>query len=371
MRVWNGEQLILSGGRVKAFRFASWPRVRPEFAPKRPVGFLSAMLVLGCPAGFGLLEFFLPATLLLGCPAGFGLLEFFLPATLLLGCPAGFGLLEFFLPATLLLGCPSGFGLLEFFLSATLLLGCPAGFGLLEFFLSATLLLGCPAGFGLLEFFLSAMLLLGCPVGLRPAGVLPVGDAPPRLPAQASACWSSSCRRRSSWLSLSDRSLLFVSSVGCSSSSMTSNLPLERRPGGGSSIMRSMGSESAVTSSLASFKTASWTRQVTAATSASSSISSRTRCQCKRSSRSLPIAAMYSHASPTVRSVPPSFVGRGEVSFLERYAGRNMARKLKAGGDVFSRTLTWMQNIELAQISQDIVERFYNGRGVLAARSRQ
>jgi hypothetical protein len=32
--------------------------------------------------------------------------------------------------------------------------------------------------------------------------------------------------------------------------------------------------------------------------------------------------------------------------------------KLKAGGDVFSRTLTWMQNIELAQISQDIVERF-------------
>jgi hypothetical protein len=33
-------------------------------------------------------------------------------------------------------------------------------------------------------------------------------------------------------------------------------LPLARRPGGGSSIMRSMGSESAVTSSLASFKTA-------------------------------------------------------------------------------------------------------------------
>jgi hypothetical protein len=43
--------------------------------------------------------------------------------------------------------------------------------------------------------------------------------------------------------------------------------------------------------------------------------------------------------------------------------------KLKAGGDVFSRTLTWMQNIELAQISQDIVERFYNGRGVLAVLS--
>ena len=45
--------------------------------------------------------------------------------------------------------------------------------------------------------------------------------------------------------------------------------------------------------------------------------------------------------------------------------------KLKAGGDVFSRTLTWMQNIELAQISQDIVERFTNGRGVLAVLSRQ
>ena len=113
---------------------------------------------------------------------------------------------------------------------------------------------------------------------------------------------------------------------------MTSSLPLERRASGGSSIMRSMGSERAITSSLASFKTASWTRQVTAATSASSSISSRTRCQCKRSSRSLPIAAMYSHASPTVRSVPPSFVGRGEVSFLERYAGRNMARKTQSGG---------------------------------------
>ena len=180
-------------------------------------------------------------------------------------------------------------------------------------------------------------------VGLRPAGVLPLGDAPPRLPLgasacwrsssrrrsssanrRASACWSSSSRRRSSLPSLSDRSLLSVSSVGCSSSSMTLSSALERRPGGASPIMRSMGSESAVTSSLASFKTASWTRQVTAASSASWSITSRTRCQCRRCSRSFPIAAMYSHASPIVRSVPPSFVGSGEVSFLERYSGRNM-----------------------------------------------
>ena len=51
----------------------------------------------------------------------------------------------------------------------------------------------------------------------------------------------------------------------------------------------------------------------------------RTCCQCGRSSRSLPIAAIYSHASKIVRSVPPSFVGMGEVSFFERYAGRNMA----------------------------------------------
>src|SRR5690349_19097678 len=62
-----------------------------------------------------------------------------------------------------------------------------------------------------------------------------------------------------------DRSLLSVSTVGCSSSSMTLSSALERRPGGVSPIMRSMGSESEVTSSLASFKTASWTRQVTAA----------------------------------------------------------------------------------------------------------
>jgi hypothetical protein len=41
----------------------------------------------------------------------------------------------------------------------------------------------------------------------------------------------------------------------------------------------------------------------------------------------LPIAAMYSHASPIVRSVPPSLVGRGEVSFLERYAELNMGAK--------------------------------------------
>src|SRR5262245_1671330 len=91
-----------------------------------------------------------------------------------------------------------------------------------------------------------------------------------------------------------------------------------------------MGSESAVASSLASFKTASRTRELRAATSASWSISSRTRCQCGRSSRSLPIAAMYSHASPIVLSVPPSFVGIGEVSFLARYAGLNMARKTQS-----------------------------------------
>src|SRR5262249_2419217 len=50
----------------------------------------------------------------------------------------------------------------------------------------------------------------------------------------------------------------------------------------------------------------------------------------ERSSRSLPIAAMYSHASPIVLSVPPSFVGIGEVSFLVRYAGLNMARKTQS-----------------------------------------
>ena len=75
----------------------------------------------------------------------------------------------------------------------------------------------------------------------------------------------------------------------------------------------------------ATLKTARWTRQVTAASSASWSITSRTRCQCRRRARSFPIAAMYSHASLIVRSVPPSFVGSGEVSFLERYSGRNMA----------------------------------------------
>src|SRR6516165_3781922 len=81
------------------------------------------------------------------------------------------------------------------------------------------------------------------------------------------------------------------------------------------------------TSSLASFKIASLS---TAATSASWSINSRTRCQCGRSSRSLPIAAIYSHASPIVLSVPPSFVGIGEVSFLVRYVGLNMARKTQS-----------------------------------------
>src|SRR6516162_5091806 len=59
-------------------------------------------------------------------------------------------------------------------------------------------------------------------------------------------------------------------------------------------------------------------------------MSSRTRCQCGRSSRSLPIAAIYSHASPIVLSVPPSFVGIGEVSFLVRYVGLNMARKTQS-----------------------------------------
>ena len=53
---------------------------------------------------------------------------------------------------------------------------------------------------------------------------------------------------------------------------------------------------------------------------------------------------MYSHASPIVRSVPPSFVGSGEVSFPERYSGRNMAinskrrrRRLLARGAVIRR----------------------------------
>src|SRR5262249_13877770 len=96
------------------------------------------------------------------------------------------------------------------------------------------------------------------------------------------------------------------------------------------------GSESADASSLASFKTASRTRQLTAATSASWSISSRICCQCGRSSRSLPIAAIYSHASRIVRSVPPSFVGMGGVSFFEsrtqhglkdRAAGRLLSAK--------------------------------------------
>src|SRR6266480_1753232 len=45
-------------------------------------------------------------------------------------------------------------------------------------------------------------------------------------------------------------------------------------------------------------------------TSASSRISLRTCCQCRGNSRCLPIAAMYSHASRIVRSMPPSFVGR-------------------------------------------------------------
>src|SRR5262249_10644761 len=50
----------------------------------------------------------------------------------------------------------------------------------------------------------------------------------------------------------------------------------------------------------------------------------------ERSSRSLPIAAMYSHASPIVLSVPPSFVGIGEVSFLVRYGGLKMAGKTQS-----------------------------------------
>ena len=62
-------------------------------------------------------------------------------------------------------------------------------------------------------------------------------------------------------------------------------------------------------------------------TSASSRISLRTCCQCRRNSRCLPIAAMYSHASRIVRSMPPSFVGRGGMSFLERYAGGRAARQ--------------------------------------------
>src|SRR6266480_961121 len=33
---------------------------------------------------------------------------------------------------------------------------------------------------------------------------------------------------------------------------------------------------------------------------------------------------MYSHASRIVRSMPPSFVGTGGMTFLERYAGGNM-----------------------------------------------
>src|SRR5262249_30272508 len=97
-------------------------------------------------------------------------------------------------------------------------------------------------------------------------------------------------------------------------------------------------SESAVTSSLASFKIASRTCELRAATLASWNISSRTRCQCGRSSRS-PIAAMYSHASPIVRSVPPSFVGIAEVSFLDRYAGLNMTRKIQSIGQLLSPSL--------------------------------
>src|SRR6266480_3857007 len=62
-------------------------------------------------------------------------------------------------------------------------------------------------------------------------------------------------------------------------------------------------------------------------TSASSRISLRTCCQCRGNSRCLPIAAMYSHASRIVRSMPPSFVGRGGMSFLERYAGGRAARQ--------------------------------------------
>src|SRR5262245_45948668 len=112
------------------------------------------------------------------------------------------------------------------FLSAALLLGC---FGPLEF-LSATLLLGCPSSFGPLEFFLSAALLVAVAVG--------------SLIAFCWFCW---------W---------FVFST-------TLSLPSERRPGSGSSIHCSMGSESAVTSRLASFKTASRTRELRAATSAS------------------------------------------------------------------------------------------------------
>src|SRR5262245_47923641 len=64
--------------------------------------------------------------------------------------------------------------------------------------------------------------------------------------------WGSfSCRRPSFLLSLSDSSLLCVGSVGGSSFPTTLRLPLERRPGNGLSTQRSMGSESAVTSSLA------------------------------------------------------------------------------------------------------------------------
>ena len=105
-------------------------------------------------------------------------------------------------------------------------------------------------------------------VGLRPAGVLPLGDAPARVP-------------------------LGLRSAGVLPAGDAENRKVDP-PGDGCLV-------------------GSW------------SITSRTRCQCRRRSRSFPIAAMYSHASLIVRSVPPSFVGSGEVSFLERYSGRNMA----------------------------------------------
>jgi hypothetical protein len=54
-------------------------------------------------------------------------------------------------------------------------------------------------------------------------------------------------------------------------------------------------------------------------------------CHCARNSRSFGNRSMYARTSSTVRSVPPSLVGRGRVSFVRRYAD-DTARRLDNGG---------------------------------------
>ena len=160
--------------------------------------------------------------------------------------------------------------------------------GLVFSFLSATLLLSCLSGFGLLEFFLSATLLLAVAVG-----------------SLIAFCWL--CR----WLvyfhdvelaigKKAGRRLIHPTLYGHRERGHVKFCVLQNRK-----------PEARAEGCHVGFP----------------SISSRTCCQCRRSSRSLPIAAMYSHASPIVRSVPPSLVGIGEVSFLERYAELNMAER--------------------------------------------